>query len=308
MAAKIKWTSNLPKGPASRKPKTASGARASIGAALRQLKKVPCKPCNGTGVRKTTILQKCPKCAGNGWIEPKPKKEQICPRCKGDGKIEGVKEASCRVCAGKGYKVIVVQITRKEKHCPKCKGEMIPVWEKCVICKGNKQFFKICPQCGGLKTIEISCLLCKGSGVKSGRTVNCSVCSGLGMRARNVCPECDGEGTIRLGRQIINGIVESVFGPCHLCDGIGRVSKPTYCEVCLGTGKVKEKESCRRCHGSGKVRIPCFDCNQTGRILSKCGHCNNKGKTQTDQKTHVNCKTCGSTGKIIEEVETVIKK
>lgn len=121
--------------------------------------------------------------------------------------------------------------------------------------------------------------------IKLNRMSTCDVCKGTGAEnssGTEVCPDCQGRGTVRV-------VQNSVFGS---------ISSTKTCPKCSGKGKII-KNPCNKCHGLGRLRvqktvsvdIPAgIDDRQTIR-LSGQGDCGINGGPSGDLLINVSVKS-----------------
>ena len=144
----------------------------------RELRKIECTLCGGTGTRAYSKTRKCPTCSGKGWTKGEWSEEEICRECNGDGSVTSEQPSKCRKCAGAGYVVQIVEIVITAKHeCPDCEGER-GCWIKvtCFECQGavyahvdstgHYRNVNGCPRCNSTGELDIfeDCETCGGSG------------------------------------------------------------------------------------------------------------------------------------------------
>jgi DnaJ-class molecular chaperone len=139
---------------------------------------------------------------------------------------------------------------KKMVKCPICQGGKLVPCDKCFR-TGKVLVGKVCPECGGTKTV---CATCRGVG-----NVVCVPCRGTG---KNLNP---------WGYPEPRRIGPFVYVNCQLCAGTGRVPCPgarcdkrgfIVCDKCRNRGKIPVREPCPDCDGKG--RKECARCNGTG--------------------------------------------
>jgi DnaJ-class molecular chaperone len=127
----------------------------------------------------------------------------------------------CENCRGAGYTVSTyIDVFNLGSECPKCAGSG----------------YQLCSKCNGTGNYTVQCNKCDSNGLftlRSGRKVQCKVCSGYKTR---------------------------VIGTCYTCNGTGRSKQLHHsCKLCGGDGIIySEKESyskCHKCNGVGEVEI-----------------------------------------------------
>ncbi len=178
-----------------------------------------CERCEGKGgdacracAEKGTVIGACPECAGRGTA--------TCRKC------DGKKEAECGDCLGKGFIVKYKRIKCDRclpTKCGSCKGTGIgPGFGVCGGCRGTGWLGsagrigdRICPDCKGAKTIQLS------------DEIDCAAC---GKKGKKPCTVCRGAGTTKCGN----------------CEATGKA--PVACADCAGAGAAP----CPRCKGSGR--------------------------------------------------------
>ena len=132
---------------------------------------------------------------------------------------------------------------------------------KCAFCGGTgRDPYRIlsrvsnCPVCKGHKTIEVktpnvACLYCKGTGRQRHMRLTCSACRGTGVITlagpTAACPQCGG-----------GGREHEADLPCSLCGGAGLVAtrasqRSTASQSSKRTTQAKEQPAARE--GSRKI-------------------------------------------------------
>ncbi len=156
--------------------------------------------------------------------------------------------------AAKAVPVVQEEPTEMVK-CTACGGGKTVPCDKCDH-TGKVLAAKVCPECGGKKTL---CPTCGGAG-----NVTCVPCNGTGKNLD------------MMGRPVPRRIGPFLYADCALCKGSGRVQCPgarcdkkgfLVCEKCRNRGKITVQEPCQDCSGDG--RADCAVCQGTGEVALK---------------------------------------
>ena len=180
----------------------------------KEIKRIACSDCNGTGSFEQKSPVVCKKCTGRGWFG-EPNLEVVCTDCFGTGEVEKISKSGCKPCSSRGHFIKIVEIKKLRRKCTKCPDNDDPDdydWVDCDACNGT-----------GYDSVIQTCSRCRGEGTLEGWF--CSYCSGTG--GVQVEDKTYSESSHYLNEK-----------PCRQCEGIGQVSKPPSCEHCSGKGYV----------------------------------------------------------------------
>lgn len=223
-----------------------------------------CLNCRGTGNKKTSAVQDCPKCKKLGYINDPNDDFSLCPKCKGMRHVTIEANKPCPKCKGKGLVAVIMQ--RFERQIP------------CKSCKGTGQIKASRP------SHITDCRPCEGHGYLPRVAYSISKWKKRNSRptAKDIpVSEPDEDGCVYFK----SGLRAKVI-PCQVCGdeedlfvapgkSIERIdpkaNKPS-CPNCEGKRKLIEVSApCKECRGKGIVHVytetACVDCAGRGNVL-----------------------------------------
>jgi DnaJ-class molecular chaperone len=155
----------------------------------RELRRLRCNACSGTGNNQPSIQQQCACCQGKGWTADAGGHEAICADCKGFRTV--IVSNPCSSCDGKGYHVALIELIQEERErevtCFRCKGSGTRTivrrvaQAECERCGGTGIDFALTAR--GVALVDATCKDCDGGRSDTGKkrdTVECDECRGFG--------------------------------------------------------------------------------------------------------------------------------
>jgi len=160
--------------------------------ATREVRRVPCTSCGGTGIPAISKDARCERCCGRGWVRTATRGEIICSECKGFRRVRSETPVPCEECEGHGFIVQLLEVITTEKQdsykCSNCDGNGYFTvrrrvnLDECERCDGTGADMEAAKRLG-LPLEDCPCPDCKGGEGSHGvshEVIDCRICKKKG--------------------------------------------------------------------------------------------------------------------------------